>query len=349
MIPGGFVWDVYGDIEKLNPKELVQKSIENAQRPLPEPVLHKKEPPQTRISGFGTYIYPFAWIGEMPVQTPLDIALGNIPREFIFPTKAFDVQYKGRKIIVNKDGYIGVEATSEAQAAEFLNEIFGVLWLIGIEAYAVREFELGQISIEPSKVTIGGTTHSFVSLRSAPAFGDSYSDLRYLSYTRQKIKEEVLMESISIAENISADPFNKSALLFLLEAQTHLSSSEYRQCFVSAWLVIESWLQQEWERILDSKGVSKTRKQRLLDSTTWTAEVKSETLNLMASIETTELQNLSKMRKIRNRVVHDGYNPSQKEGQEILNLALRLFGRVFKEQFGERITGIDSLPTHSES
>ncbi len=85
---------------------------------------------------------------------------------------------------------------------------------------------------------------------------------------RQQVPEIHIRNVIAQAGVINRDVSNTSMLLFLLEARTHYIASEYRRSFVVSWLVIESWLQAQWDTLLDGRDLSKTRKERLNRSDT---------------------------------------------------------------------------------
>ncbi len=110
----------------------------------------------------------------------------------------------------------------------------------------------------------------------------------------------------------------------MLEAHTHEVAQEFRQSLVMTWLVVESWINKTWSETLDFHEVSGQRRERLSNNNTYTAEVKSEALNLFGQIGDRQLAQLTSIRRRRNNVVHDGYVPSQKETQEAMEFSTEI-------------------------
>ena len=322
--PGrGFTWHIQGDARQLDRKELIDAIIKDLMPAAISTSIPKVERPEN-IRGFGTYLYPHIWVGEVPTRSAEEILYGVMPENLMFPTKAFDAEYKSRKLVVNRDGFMAIEANSPTEATEHLNEIISTASPLNINFIAVREYEVGQADIIPGNLTIGGPTHPMASIRST-AFQIPFGS-PWLSppINRPQISEESLKNVISNAESLMSDPFIKSILPFLLEARTHFEASEYRQCFVMSWLVVETWLRREWINALKDQGVSKSRMKKLTETGTWTADVMSEALSLLGNIDVGMLSSLSSHRRRRNKVVHEGYSPSEKEAQQALDFAVKL-------------------------
>ena len=158
-------------------------------------------------------------------------------------------------------------------------------------------------------------------MRTASGFGGvEVSDMQF----RDQLDIDVLRQIIANAETVSNDAYLRSVMSFLLEAHSHQESQEYRQSFVMAWLIIESWLDKAWSDVLNEKMVSKTRQKQLREGNRFTAEVKSEVLNLLGRIDRDQLSKTTRFRKRRNNVVHEGYDPVQSESQEALEFATEL-------------------------
>ena len=249
-------------------------------------------------------------MGDLPEQTPHEILRGSIPAELSTRTKAVDTEYKGHKVVVNHDGYIAIAADSQPEATVLLNEIMATAWLYGIDTTTVREAEVGSARINVDDLTVVSQGSQVVSLRTASAFGIpwslNHSDVRF----RDRITESDLLQVISDAETLNSDKYTQNILSFLLQANTHQVAQEFRQSLVMTWLVVESWINKTWSETLDVHEVSGQRGGRPSNNNTYTAEVKSEALNLFGRIGDRQLAQLTSIRRRRNNVVHDGYVPS---------------------------------------
>jgi uncharacterized protein YutE (UPF0331/DUF86 family) len=60
--------------------------------------------------------------------------------------------------------------------------------------------------------------------------------------------------------------------------------------------------------------------------------VKAETLELMGIIDKQCLEDITKWRRLRNKVVHDGHTPSKAESEGMLEFALKLFIESLRQQ-----------------
>lgn len=323
--PGGFTWDFYGDLRNLKPTSLIatERLFTARQRSRASP----PQPQRERIPAHGAHIYPHVCVGELPSRTPEEVLQGSGRRPWMNFEKAFDTQYQGRRLIVGRDGFITIESESVGEATNDLNHIMATALLSGLDTRAVRLAEVGKAEIDPVSLSIVSLGWEVVSMRTASVFGGlEVSDMQF----RDHLDIDVLRQTIANAEAAYADAYLRSVMSFLLEAHSHQESQEYRQSFVMAWLIIESWLDKTWSDVLNEKMVSKTRQKQLREGNRFTAEVKSEVLNLLGRIDRDQLTKITRFRKRRNDVVHHGYDPVQSESQDALEFATELCSAQFQ-------------------
>lgn len=326
----GFTWDIYGDLRNEDPLDIINDIRRNVIRlggtePPPRPVKpNRASARRNRTSAFGTYFYPQMWVGELPSHTAHEILQGSLPAELLTPTEAVATTYKGHKVIVKHDGYIAINAASRTQTTLLLNEIMATAWLYGMDTTTVREAEVGDAIMNVDDSTVASQGSAVVSLRTASAFGLpwslGHSDVRF----RQTITESKLLKVITDAETLNSDANTQSLLSFLLEAHTHLAAQEFRQSLVMTWLVVESWINKTWSEALFAKDVIGKRRKRLSNNSTYTSEIKSETLNLLGLIGDQQLTRLTSIRRQRNNVVHEGYAPSRQEAHSAIEFATNI-------------------------
>ncbi len=123
----------------------------------------------------------------------------------------------------------------------------------------------------------------------------------------------------------------------LLESRTHLQGSEFMESFVFSWLIIEKQLYRLWARYLARQALPKRRREKLTDSSRWTVDSVIESLNLVGEVSNEQYESLSRMRKTRNDMIHEGERVNRDQAVECIRVA----HSMLKQEF--RISGI-SLP-----
>ena len=317
--PLGFTWDIYGDPRTISPEKLITRSWFAVDSRPSRPLKVPKEPEPIRAHAL--HIFPHVRVGALHEPTPLEVLHGD--RWLPDPSfeKAFDVQYDGRLLVVQKDGLIAIESESTEDAINDLNHLMACFLIRGLDVRAVRAKEICKAEIDPIRNGVSSWMTEGSSIRTASLpIGFEHPNLAFLP----EVEIDRLKGMISEAEVVSGDQYVRSALSFLLEAHTHFESQEFRQSFVMSWFIIESWLNKNWADALTERNVSKTRKDRLNESDRITVAVRSEMLELLGVIGEAQLRKVNELRKIRNKVIHNGYDPIQPEAKDALEFAKEL-------------------------
>ena len=148
---------------------------------------------------------------------------------------------------------IALESDSPRQALGSLNRIMGAMVLSGLDSRTVREADLGQGTLESDALTIKSWGGPITSRSTQGSFMNaSKFDVDMIGLTRQQVTEDQLRPVLSLAETLAADAYLDTVSSLFLEAHTHFRESAYRQCLLMAWMVIESWLANEWTAIVKS-------------------------------------------------------------------------------------------------
>ncbi len=299
-------WDVYGSVNHIDYNKIVNEAINEAKsiaKKVKEKAQEKQQiiPTTSKIKGYGTFFYPPVWIGDIPERTFIQ----KVNRmQFPFPSKLFDLTFNGMKVIVNSDGFIGIENESKEQATEILNTIFGMSVLYDETCFAVREHELADINIDPNSLAITSTSIIISSQRTRMLLEESFSS-PFMSHRRNNIVEDKIKEIIRKTEKINTNKDLTEQLIFLLEGYTHFKNSEFSQSFIINWLIIEKYLFKLWEEFIKEKRISGERKNKLLKNTNqWGADVVLETLNLNDKIDDNNYNLLNELKGKRNGFVH---------------------------------------------
>jgi len=112
------------------------------------------------------------------------------------------------------------------------------------------------------------------------------------------------------------------SLKFLIDSYTHLIRLEYDQSFILSWVLIEQYLNHEWNLYLDQRKFSKIEK-RKYTGRDYTANMKINLLSLLGKLEEADNRELSHLRRTRNAFMHNIRLVQRKDAIEAFNLVLR--------------------------
>ncbi len=130
-------WLVIGNLSNLDLKNMVDKAIQEIKSDAkPQPPI---PPPIPILEGFGTYIYPPLWIGEIPRPKSFREKISGRPLWSFSWERAITDTYKNRPIIITRDGYIAIGEKDRVKAQELINEIISTMLLRGLFAQVVRD------------------------------------------------------------------------------------------------------------------------------------------------------------------------------------------------------------------
>lgn len=320
-----FAWFVRGNICLKKPEEvlndIVGKSIAEAPTPSPKPDTNKRVP-KSDLKAYGTYFYPPIWIGEIPKRSFKEKAQRQF---FPKPREHFTTEYKGFLTIIQQDGLLAIVKESKMEVLDMLNEIMGVALVLGLSCYAIREPEVGEINIDGETLAIKGSTMSLVSdrTRQVNQFGEpSYTSM--MMPTTFLLSKEDVIDLLNRAGKITRDVETKKSLLFLLESYTHLQSSEYPQCFVMGWTVVERYIASIWDAFLKDKSITGKRRQKLRQAMLWTTDDILESLNLAGAIDAQIYSNLMSLKDKRNKILHRGETATKEDAEQSFKASLAL-------------------------
>jgi hypothetical protein len=341
-----FVWEIW-DIGSSNPREMVSDVVEEcSRRPTlpaytPEQITPKVKP--DNLEGFGAYFYPPLFVGQYSKPTFRERLWGR----GWWPKKVCDLNYKGCVVILNEDGYVLVCGADREAVRSYLNEIMGTGLLLGLPAYAVRDMELGHVTIN--------SEHGIVGMSMIPrgyAFREHDSEITDYSKVRtlNSLTREGAEKLVEEAAAITGDPYVSQNIALLIESYTCLRSSEYVSSFVISWTILERYLDRGWKRYLKGRKIGGERFKKLTGSD-WGASTVIESMNLVGLLSGEDYSLLTALRRKRNEVVHEGVSVSLEEASKCYE---RVFSCVLEdaeiglsvEDFSEYLTQIDPWDTN---
>ncbi|MCR6693003.1 MAG: hypothetical protein MRT15_11470 [archaeon YNP-LCB-003-016] len=310
-------WLVVGNLLRCDIKELIDnciKEIISTARPS-----FPASPPEEKVilEGFGAYVRPPIWIGEVPKPKSFREKVLGLPLwEYSSQRVVMDV-YKGFPVIVLRNGYIAIGIKEKSKALEFLNEMMATLLLLGIQTHVIREVDLGEATFKEKSAQW-----------SAPISPETWP------YVSQFVINEVkVRNAIKLAELITTNERMKSLISLLHEAYTYFMNTEYKQALIMSWVILEDFYIED----LLSSTISKitSDKKRLEKIENWNIDQKIEVLNISHVISNEEYDLLMEIKKARNDVVHEGKAPGKEIVEKCLNLASRVVQKYIGTYFGE--------------
>ena len=342
-----FLWLIRGNFLKLNAIEMARRVIEEARRNLKCKPEQQRETGKTQefretaeaktniTKGFAAYIYPFLWIGEVP-----KLALKQRLRNFLLVPeirkKVLEFELLRTRVILFNDGFLYVKTGNENLAIKIINLIAASLLLNNIKALACRNVDLIGVSFDKEKESIVGMRGRSLSRRVEAAFDHQIIKHR-LIYARlgleRVIDNSVLVKIIETVNTLAKSKNLTLLALSLVQAYTHLAMGNYREAFLSGWFIIEYHVNSIWESLVESEAKTRERISKLRDPNYMSLDHVIEFLNITGNIDDDLYAILMRFKRLRNRVVHELYDPSVEEVKELLNVAYTIvdeFVRKFK-------------------
>lgn len=175
---------------------------------------------------------------------------------------------------------------------------------------------------------------------------------------RVERSEETASKAIVAYESLVGDPTALRLLDMLAVAQSDFHSGKHNPSVVLAWFVIESLLNIEWSRWLESKNgvvgenssgqsimrINSDRKQ-LLTGRDYTASIISQNLELLGIITYDEFRDITAVRQSRNAIAHKADTEfGLDEPMLALRVAMRLFSREFNVEVAPNLARSWSTP-----
>ncbi|MEM1583051.1 MAG: hypothetical protein QXK89_11185 [Candidatus Bathyarchaeia archaeon] len=326
-------WLVTGNIQNLDLKETVDgfiKEIISAAKPL-QPAPPKEE--RKILEGFGAYIYPPVWIGEESKPKSFGEKIWGTSFWLHREEKALVSKYKGRPLIVTRDGYIAIGEIERWKALDLLNEIISTLLVCGVEVHAIRDIDLGE-----SLFTESGAKFSWNPI-SSRAWLHYPETLLYHPFPKRAIlSEEKVSKMIKLAELLTSDSKVKTLLLLFLEAYTYFINTEYKQALILSWIILEDYYIKDLWLSITSKITPNERRQNKLAS--WKTDERLEALNISHILTNEEYDLLMKIKDARNDVVHEGKIPPKEIVEECLKFASKVTIEFLGRYLGEKLPSI---------
>jgi hypothetical protein len=274
----------------------------------------------------GTFLFPTARIGAV-ARKPLAQSLPSVrPSPSIEPDIVVEGVTVDRRWFATHEGFVAIKDSDRRAAAEWLNALGAAFVIAGIPASTVREHELCDVELSEntkapsfSRTGIPASPRNYarvVSAANPPEFS------RPAVLTPNQFKD--LVEGAAVAQGSRGS----WALGLILDAYTYRMYKHFGQSFISSWMVVEGFVDEEWERFLIARGVIGQRKNGLENVHAWTAHTKTETLALSGWITDGDYQEINWSRQRRNGLLHQVKTITPEEAERAFRLALDVCKRM---------------------
>jgi len=315
-----FCWIIIGKIQNLNINDLINQMEslvkQSAEISVDNTLIIPGDGIKT-LDGYGTYFYPPIWVGEIPKLSFIE----KVHKRSIFSEKIIDIYYKGKILIIENDGFICVGESNKKEAITILNEIMASAVFVGTPAFMINEVELSKVKIDLKDKTIIQKITTINSMRTK--LGNQWDQNPFTDRTLFLSKKK-LVDLFKASELLTSDEDLKNFLLFYLESFTHIQNYLYSQSFLISWLIVERYLSLLWEKEVVEKVENNKRKKKLKNSVRWSSDYIIESLNFLGVISNDNYKKLMKLKKKRNRIVHNGEGCTKEEAENCLDISNKI-------------------------
>jgi len=154
----------YGRLQEMDVDSVVASIIAEAFKDQAGTPTTRSRAIPMEVRGYGAYFDPPIWIGEVPQLSRRERISGTA--DTYFTPKILDTSYRGRAVILNRDGFIAVVDDSSDHALEMLNEIMSVALLLRIDASHVSPGDLCELQVDPVRKEVHSKSYFRESARS---------------------------------------------------------------------------------------------------------------------------------------------------------------------------------------
>jgi len=309
------------------------------------------KPKITRAAGF--YLVEGFWADAKPDYSMFNSQHWLVPGfNKLMEEEVVNLKDGKRKIIVNRDGLISY---SEPELDNYGSPAGGETFQ-RIEKYAqiLNAFAIVFTSTVTSKLKI--KYHTNFELTHHDIFGMMYEDgkftgmglpqksatvrqidKRFLSNVptncidclddyidrppRPIISKAIIEEAITLFFKLTKNTDNVRLLARANKAAAEYAGTAFSDCVLIAWLPVEVYLYERLKKYMDRRGSNRfnnKRKARLIKD--YTVSQIIELLEFGGQLTKDEYEGLSKVRKVRNAIIHDGHVATIEEAGDALKL-----------------------------
>jgi hypothetical protein len=308
----GFFWMVYGDITKVDVELIFKEIFEGdsargkAQKTQIGNVQEAQVNKEEILSGYSTYFYPPAWIGEPPIFDFRSKANGA----FIFPLPTSKIEYKNSMLVFNQKGLFFVGINDRQKCIRFMNEIIGTAILLGYNFDVITDLDIGETTVTKDKGDKRNQTYPKSITRYWQAEGEIGPITEDQIASSTQIKVDELLRIAKLAESASYNAETSDYIIFFAHSSNYVRDGKYKESFLFDWFIIERYLLDKWDLHLGINLLKENKRKKLRH---WDINNVIEVLYLTENIDQKTYDGILSLKNIRNRLYHKGVEVSKKD------------------------------------
>lgn len=298
--------------------------------------------------GNGAFIYPSITLHETNSRKiELEKPPGFHKRKIILNEK-LDDEYR---ILITDDGFVCPILPDRKKTLEFLNVLFATLDTKFHSARFINRMDLTSFEWEENSdiVDINRVIHSQSLRNNFEERRDNESSFSHWSTLPRIPIDKSMMKALSnVAYRFYKNSKFKEDMLMIGESWGLAFDEMYTASFLFSWMIIENFLEQLWVLHVNTLQRTKNEKSSLKNHNSWTASNYIEVFSMIGQLDKKGYQCLTKLRKIRNGIVHDRKKVGKKESLDCLEVSIvMLYNRLnqinpFEDVELKQITSNDS-------
>lgn len=234
-------------------------------------------------------------------------------------------EFSDCRILISDDGFLGVITKDENSTLRIINVIFATSLQFGIQAQKVKGRELCGFEWQDGNKAIKiSSSYNILEIRNRAAYERDEAYSLWKQIDRKRIAPNDMKKIIERAEQYDINPILEKRVLLLSEAWSFSFDESFTPSFLFSWTIIEMSIDLIWKKHVDSLRLKKEEREPLEDERSWHAYNRIDIFFLIGKMDLLARNKLQELRKIRNKIVHDGYEQNIKEAKECIDTAALL-------------------------
>lgn len=320
--PGAY-WRIALRGDPPNPREFLKTISEPHRRTAhsktqAEIVPRAPSPITDTIEIYAAHHEPPLWFGDPPFRTLSDEILQR-PVHLASKRRVIATGVVSRiSVCVYNDALLVAFTRDRRSARETINQIFSVLARAKIPSLAVPDQELLTVQrFDPMRGTLLGSS-SVVCPRNELDILPPRGLQPPLNC--HSVPLSVASEAIEQANNCSGSSKLWTSSLRTYDALTLFRRGSFTEAFLVGWTLLESVIQKGFDAYWSGRGRSRSEIKDM--DSDWKVSQKIDLLYAVGDVETVDYGELHRLRKIRNKIVHEMKEASEVDSEACLDVAL---------------------------
>ncbi len=314
-------WDLYGNLSDIDfDKYAIDRVLgyrADFKRDKTEKTAQIREFIPDQNAGLGTYFYPPVLFGDFKptIKQRIQQQEYAVLEEYVVAKN-----FQNHALVITKGGLIGIESTDKESVEKIFSAIMSVAVVSGIPLQSLSSSDLAEVTFDNKTHKITGSSWHGTSQRLDLFHFRLKQPPAHLN-ARTQISIGDLENVLRTAENILANDEHVNLLKLLLSSYTQLSNGDNSQSFITSWIIVERHIYGLWMQKLLSARVSKRIRD---DLDRWDLYRVLEILHLDKVIPDDEYVELRSLQGLRNDVIHEGHEITEKLAAKCFGLAMNI-------------------------